>query len=336
MQKNDNSTILVTGGAGFIGSWFVKKTIALGYNVIVLDKLTYSGSLNNLSVNLPPSNFFKGDICDEELVSDLLSKHRPQALINFAAESHVDNSISGPAPFVETNLVGTFNLLKNSLDYFNSLANEEKEKFRFIHISTDEVYGTLGPNDAPFNTSTPYAPNSPYSATKAGSDHLAKAWFETYKLPVIITNCSNNYGPFQHPEKLIPKTITKALAGEEIPVYSRGENIRDWIYVEDHCDGIILALQNGRPGDKYLFGGDSEMRNIDVVNLICDILQEKTGIDHKKQIRFVEDRPGHDFRYAIDSGASKQELGFFTKHNFEVGIRSTIDWYYHKLKNLKS
>ncbi len=321
--------IIVTGGAGFIGSCFVKKTIARGNKVVVLDKLTYSGNLENLAEVSAHNNyvFVKGDICDPIIANELLEKYNPRAIINFAAESHVDNSISGPAPFIETNIYGTFNLLNSSLKYFKNLSKNEAEKFRFVHISTDEVYGSLKPNDLAFSRSTAYAPNSPYSASKASSDHLCRAWFETYNLPVIITNCSNNYGPFQHVEKLIPKIITNALNGLDIPIYGNGENIRDWIYVEDHVDGVILALEHGVPGEKYLFGGNKELQNIDVAYRICDILKKKTGVDYGNQIKFVTDRLGHDFRYAIDNRESERDLGFKPSHTFDIALEKTVNWY---------
>jgi dTDP-glucose 4,6-dehydratase len=267
------------------------------------------------------------------LVKKLIKDSNPDAIVHFAAESHVDNSISGPAPFIQTNLVGTYILLENAKEYYLKLEREKAQNFKFIHISTDEVYGSLTKDEKPFSKSTLYAPNSPYSATKAGSDHLARAWFETYGLPVIITNCSNNYGANQHEEKLIPKTIINALKGEDIPIYGKGENIRDWIYVEDHIDGIILALEKGVAGNKYLFGGDNELRNVDLVHRICEILKEKTGTEHKKQIKFVVDRLGHDYRYAINSEDSKKELGYSNKFDFDTAIRKTIDWYIEKHKN---
>lgn len=324
--------IIVTGGAGFIGRWFVQKAIKK-YKVTILDKLTYSGNKANLEefVNNQNYNFVHGDICDEVLVPKLFSDLKPVAIINFAAESHVDNSILGPKPFIDTNIVGTFNLLNSAKNYLNSLDSDSASKFRFVHISTDEVYGSLLLEESKFSRRSHYAPNSPYSASKAASDLLARAWFETYGVPVIITNCSNNYGPFQHEEKLIPKVITKALAGENIPIYGKGENIRDWIYVEDHAEAILLALEKGIVGQKYLFGGDNEMRNIDLVNHICDILQDKTGIDHKKQIKFVIDRQGHDFRYAIDSSEAKTELGFNQSRDFSSLLEKTVDWYMEKM-----
>ncbi len=321
--------IIITGGAGFIGSCFVKKAIDKAYKVVVLDKLTYAGNLKNLaSVSKNPNYcFVKGDICDSVIVRELLNKYNPTSIVNFAAESHVDNSISGPAEFITTNINGTFNLLNLSLQYFKNLPENHANKFRFIHISTDEVYGSLNYTDPAFSSSTPYAPNSPYSASKASSDHLCRAWFETYQLPVIITNCSNNFGPFQHTEKLIPKIISNAINGLEIPIYGNGKNIRDWIYVEDHVDGIFLALQNGKSGKKYLFGGNNELRNIDVAYKICDILEKKNNIAYRKQIKFVKDRPGHDFRYAIDNSEVSKELGFKPSYIFDTALEETINWY---------
>jgi len=332
------NNLIVTGGAGFIGCWFVRKALSKGYRVCVLDKLTYSGNLANLEdvKDHPNYNFVKGDICDKELVTKLIQEYTPKGIINFAAESHVDNSISGPAPFVQTNVIGTFNLLDCSLNYYNSLERSEAENFKFIQISTDEVYGSLTKDEPAFTSRTQYAPNSPYSATKASADHLARAWYETYGLPVIVTNCSNNYGPNQHAEKLIPKVITNALTGKDIPIYAKGENIRDWIYVEDHADGIMLALEKGIAGKKYLFGGDKELKNIEVVDKICKILEEKTGINARGQIKYVTDRLGHDYRYAINSEESKHELGFIQKHSFDDAIKNTINWYISSNNSLSS
>ena len=319
--------IIVTGGAGFIGSCFVKKAIKKGYKVTVLDKLTYAGNLDNLNEIQAEQNynFVKGDICDSLIVTQLLSLDNPSALINFAAESHVDNSISSPSEFIDTNIYGTYNLLNCALKYYRKM--KLGAKFKYIQISTDEVFGSLTKDAESFSHTTPYAPNSPYSASKASADHLARAWHETYDLPVIITNCSNNYGPYQHEEKLIPKVIINALKGIDIPVYGKGENIRDWIYVEDHVDGIFLALEKGSIGKNYLFGGDCELKNINVVHKICSILKEKTGLSYSKQIKFVTDRAGHDYRYAIDSSVAKQELGFKQLYSFDDAIRNTINWY---------
>lgn len=331
MKKN----LIVTGGAGFIGSWFVKKALNLGYKIFVIDKLTYSGNLSNLDEvkNNQDFQFIHKDICDLAAVKKLINESDPDGIIHFAAESHVDNSISGPSPFIQTNLVGTYNLLESAREYYFKINREKARDFKFIHVSTDEVYGSLTKDEKPFSRSTSYAPNSPYSATKAGSDHLARAWYETYGLPVIITNCSNNYGPNQHPEKLIPKTIVHALEGKDIPIYGKGENIRDWIYVEDHVDGVLLSYEKGHAGYKYLFGGDNEIRNIDLVHKTCEILHEKTGKEYKNQIKFVVDRLGHDYRYAINSNDSKKELGFSNKFDFDTALRKTIDWYIEKYKN---
>lgn len=324
--------IIVTGGAGFIGSCFVRKAIAKGYRVTVIDKLTYSANMDNFSEILANKNFsfVKADICDPKAIKKILKDTMPSAVINFAAETHVDNSISSPKEFIDSNIYGTYNLLNCSLAYFKSLG--EETKFRFIQISTDEVFGSLTKEEQAFSHKTPYSPNSPYSASKAAADHLARAWHETYGLPVIITNCSNNYGPYQHEEKLIPKTITNAILGQDIPIYGKGENIRDWIYVEDHVQGVFLALENGQIGRSYLFGGDCEMKNIDLVRKICSILEEKTGKNYSKQIKFVTDRAGHDFRYAIDSSYAKKELGFTHQYNFDSAIRNTIDWYINKVQ----
>jgi dTDP-glucose 4,6-dehydratase len=331
MKKN----LIVTGGAGFIGSWFVKKALNLGYKIFVIDKLTYSGNLSNLDEvkNNQDFEFIHKDICDLAAVKKLINESDPDGIFHFAAESHVDNSISGPSPFIQTNLVGTYNLLESAREYYFKINREKARDFKFIHVSTDEVYGSLTKDEKPFSRSTSYAPNSPYSATKAGSDHLARAWHETYGLPVIITNCSNNYGPNQHPEKLIPKTIVHALEGKDIPIYGKGENIRDWIYVEDHVDGVLLSYEKGHAGYKYLFGGDNEIRNIDLVHKTCEILHEKTGKEYKNQIKFVVDRLGHDYRYAINSNDSKKELGFSNKFDFDTALRKTIDWYIEKYKN---
>ncbi|HEU5046456.1 MAG TPA: dTDP-glucose 4,6-dehydratase [Rickettsiales bacterium] len=327
-------TILVTGGAGFIGSAFVGQAVERGQKVIVLDALTYAGRRSNLEW-IDPAGYelVVGNIADGPLVDSLLRKHSIDAIVHFAAESHVDNSISKPVAFIETNIVGSYVLLEAAREYWNELKGTKKEQFRFIHVSTDEVYGALG-ETGKFDENTPKKPSSPYSASKAASDHLAHAWFATYGLPTIITNCSNNYGPRQFPEKLIPLTITNALAGKPLPVYGNGSNIRDWIHVEDHCDGVALALGKGIPGETYCFGGNSERRNIEVVNQICRILDRlrpaKSGASYASQITFVRDRLGHDYRYAIDDTKAQQQLGFRRKYDFEAGLESTVEWYLHE------
>lgn len=326
-------TWLVTGGAGFIGGNFVLDALARENTRIVnLDKLTYAGNLDTLSsvMDSPAHRFVQGDIADPELVARLLDEERPSAVINFAAESHVDRSIDGPAAFIETNVVGTLNLLERTLAYWRGLAGEARECFRFLHVSTDEVYGSLG-ETGKFTETTPYAPNSPYSASKASSDHLVRAFHHTYGLPTLTTNCSNNYGPFQFPEKLVPLMITKALAGEALPVYGDGRNVRDWLYVTDHCTAIRRVLAGGRVGEVYNIGGDAELANIDVVKTICAILDEieplESGTPRESLITFVQDRPGHDRRYAIDAGKIRSELGWTPAEDFASGIRKTIDWY---------
>ena len=327
--------IIVTGGAGFIGANFIHQWIATepASSVINLDKLTYAG--NPASLRAVESNpnyaFARADIGDSDTVSRLLAQRKPVAVVNFAAESHVDRSIHGPGEFVQTNIVGTFQLLEAVRSYWSALPNEPRQQFRFLHVSTDEVYGSLQASDPPFTERSPYAPNSPYSASKAGSDHLVRAYHHTYGLPVITTNCSNNYGPYQFPEKLIPLIILNALAHKPLPVYGDGSNIRDWLYVEDHCAGIRLALGKGRPGETYNLGGNNERTNIDVVRTICRILDElRPGVDGKPYeslIAFVADRPGHDRRYAIDAAKSRKELGWQANETFETGIRKTVRWY---------
>ncbi|MBU6338795.1 MAG: dTDP-glucose 4,6-dehydratase [Rickettsiales bacterium] len=325
--------ILITGGAGFIGSCFAIKMIEKGHKAIVIDKLTYAGNLENLSEisNHKNFKFIKGDIGDKDLVTKLLSENEIDFLVNFAAESHVDNSISSPEVFIETNIRGTFNLLSCSLKYWQNLADKKKDEFRFLHVSTDEVFGSLDLNDPRFTEENPYKPNSPYSASKAASDHLVRAWFETYKLPCVTTNCSNNYGPRQNGEKLIPTIIRNALNDKAIPIYGNGKNIRDWIFVEDHSDGVYLALTKGRLGESYCFGGNCEKENIDLVQIICKILDvikpKKDGKSYKEQITFVTDRLGHDKRYAIDDNKARKELGFVTAKSFEERIKETINWY---------
>lgn len=325
-------SLLVTGGAGFIGSTFVAQCVARGAKVVVLDKLTYAGHKANLEwiVQAPGSwRLVEGDIADGALVSRLLSDHAIQAVVNFAAESHVDNSISGPQAFIETNIGGTFQLLQSSRTYWQTLAGAAKAHFRFVQISTDEVYGSLGPTGK-FSESSPMRPNSPYSASKAGADHLVRAWFETYGLPAITTHCTNNYGPRQHPEKLIPRMIACALAGEKMPVYGDGKNVRDWICVEDHCEGVWLALTKGKAGEAYDFGGDAETENIWLVKEICRLLdakRPKNSGSYSEQIAFVDDRLGHDRRYAIDDSKAQRELGFTRRYTLAQGLMATIDWY---------
>jgi dTDP-glucose 4,6-dehydratase len=326
--------IVVTGGAGFIGSNFVHRWLADSDEPIVtLDKLTYAGNLANLRAFQDDArhHFVQGDIGDRELVGTLLERHRPRAVINFAAESHVDRSIHGPAAFIATNVDGTFGLLEAVRDYWNSLEDPERSGFRFLHVSTDEVYGTLGPRDAAFTESTPYRPNSPYAASKAASDHLVRAWHHTYGLPAITTNCSNNYGPYHFPEKLIPLVIHRALAGQSLPVYGDGLQIRDWLYVDDHCRGIICALEHGRIGETYNIGGGNERTNLDVVRTICDFLDELNpradGRRYADQITFVQDRPGHDRRYAVDATRIRTELGWRPRETLESGLRKTVQWY---------
>jgi dTDP-glucose 4,6-dehydratase len=324
--------ILVTGGAGFIGANFVLDWIAReGTPVITLDKLTYAGNLANLASlkNDARHVFAKGDINDRALVAGLLKRYQPQAIVHFAAESHVDRSIHGPGEFVQTNIVGTFSLLEEARAYWSGLAQTDKAKFRFLHVSTDEVYGSLGNSDPAFSETTPYAPNSPYAASKAGSDHLVRAWHHTYGLPVITTNCSNNYGPLQFPEKLIPLMILNALAGKPLPVYGDGKNVRDWLYVGDHCAGIRAALARGKPGETYNIGGNSEKTNLEVVHALCAILDEMhpAGAPHAKLITFVEDRAGHDWRYAINAEKIKREIGWGPTKTFSTGLRETVQWY---------
>jgi dTDP-glucose 4,6-dehydratase len=325
-------TWLVTGGAGFIGGNFVLGAVASGVRVVNLDALTYAGNRDTLaSLEGDPDHVFvHGDIGDGALVARLLAEHRPDAVVNFAAESHVDRSIDGPAAFVHTNVVGTLALLEAVRDYWKSLEGGAREGFRFLHVSTDEVYGSLG-DTGKFTEDTAYAPNSPYSASKAASDHLVRAFHHTYGLPVLTTNCSNNYGPYQFPEKLIPLIVARALAGEPLPVYGDGRNVRDWLYVGDHCAAIRAVLERGRVGETYNVGGDAEMQNIDVVNTICELLDMRRpradGQPRTGQITYVADRPGHDRRYAIDASKLKSELGWQPAHSFEQGIADTVDWY---------
>lgn len=328
----DVTTWLVTGGAGFIGGNFVLDAVRRGVRVVNLDVLTYAGNLDTLAslADDPNHVFVHGDIGDRTLVDRLLRDHRPDAIVNFAAESHVDRSIDGPAAFVQTNVVGTLALLESARDYWKSLDGQARDAFRFLHVSTDEVYGSLG-DTGKFTETTPYAPNSPYSASKAASDHLVRAFHHTYGLPVLTTNCSNNYGPYQFPEKLIPLIIARALAGEPLPVYGDGKNVRDWLYVGDHCNAIRTVLEGGRVGETYNVGGDAERQNIEVVKTICALLDARRpradGAKRESQITFVADRPGHDRRYAIDADKLKNELGWKPEHTFEQGIADTVDWY---------
>lgn len=326
--------ILVTGGAGFIGSNFVLDWLELNNEPIVnLDALTYAGNLENLSSLIEDDRhiFVHGNICDQDLVSKILIKYHPRAIVHFAAESHVDRSIFGPDLFFETNVMGTLNLLECSKAFYDKeLTDEEKESFRFLHVSTDEVYGSLNFDDAPFTEETPYRPNSPYSASKASSDHVVRAWHHTYGFPVLTTNCSNNYGPYQFPEKLIPLIISNALARKPLPIYGDGLNIRDWLYVKDHCAAIRCVLKNGKIGETYNVGGHNERNNITIVKTICNILDDL--VPHKdgayaELISFVKDRPGHDRRYAINPAKISKELGWKPAENFESGIRKTIEWY---------
>ncbi|GAB2522553.1 dTDP-glucose 4,6-dehydratase [Lysobacter humi (ex Lee et al. 2017)] len=326
------TTWLVTGGAGFIGGNFVLDAVRRGIRVVNLDVLTYAGNLDTLSVLEGDGNhvFVQGDIGDAALVERLLAEHRPDAVVNFAAESHVDRSIDGPAAFVQTNVVGTLSLLEKSRDYWRSLEGGAREAFRFLHVSTDEVYGSLG-ETGKFTETTPYAPNSPYSASKAASDHLVRAFHHTYGLPVLTTNCSNNYGPYQFPEKLIPLIIARALKGEPLPVYGDGRNVRDWLFVGDHCSAIRRVLEAGRVGETYNVGGNAERENIEVVRTICRLLDERRpladGRARESLITFVADRPGHDRRYAIDASKIEHELGWTPTVTFEQGIAATVDWY---------
>lgn len=325
-------TWLVTGGAGFIGGNFVlRQVLKNNRKIINVDKLTYAGNLDTLSSLNDNDNytFVQGDIGNSQLIADLLETHQVDAIVNFAAESHVDRSIDAPDDFITTNIVGTFNLLKQALNYYKALSTEKQDSFRFLHVSTDEVYGSLGDTGL-FTETTPYSPNSPYSASKASSDHLVRAYHHTYGLPVLTTNCSNNYGPYQFPEKLIPLIITKALNFESLPVYGDGSNIRDWLYVEDHCSAIETVVKNGQVGEVYNVGGNEEKQNIQVVHALCDILDElrpATGKSRRDLITFVKDRPGHDQRYAIDSSKLQNNLNWQPSESFESGIKKTVEWY---------
>lgn len=321
---------MVTGGAGFIGSAVVRTAIEAGREIVNVDKLTYAANLESLSsvADHPAYHFEKADICDPETMRNLFNKHRPDALMHLAAESHVDRSIDGPGEFIQTNIVGTYQLLDVSLEYFNSLAGEKKDKFRFHHVSTDEVFGSLTMEDPAFTSNTPYAPRSPYSASKAASDHLALAWLHTYGLPVVLSNCSNNYGPYQFPEKLIPLMIINALDKRPLPVYGKGENVRDWLHVNDHSSALLAILDKGRVGESYLVGGDAERSNIEVVSAICAMMDDRIGDGpHEDLITYVADRPGHDHRYAINASKICNELGWKPSVGFEEGLKKTVDWY---------
>ena len=327
-----DTRFLVTGGAGFIGSAFIRRAVRDGHRVLNLDKLTYAGSLTTVAEVAGDRHYehVRGDICDRELVRTLLARFQPTAIVHLAAESHVDRSIDGPSAFIETNVVGTFVLLSEALAYLQASPVATASAFRFLHVSTDEVFGSLGPVGR-FDESSPHRPNSPYSATKAAADHLARAWFHTYGLPVVTTNCTNNYGPFQFPEKLIPLTILRALDGRALPVYGKGDNVRDWLYVDDHVDALLLALRKGRPGETYGVGGNAERRNLDVVREICRLLDayapSAAHPDRTALIEFVNDRPGHDQRYAMDLSKIERELGWRPRESFESGLEATVAWY---------
>jgi dTDP-glucose 4,6-dehydratase len=334
VASGGSDSILVTGGAGFIGSNFVLSWLSASAGPVVnLDKLTYAGNLENLSSVAANSayTFVQGDICDAELIARLLREHRPRAVVHFAAESHVDRSILGPEAFLRTNIDGTFTLLRSAREYYDSLDGEERKRFRFLHVSTDEVYGTLTPEAPAFHEETPYAPNSPYAASKASSDHLVRAWVHTYGLPAIITNCSNNYGPYQFPEKLIPLMIANAVRGKALPVYGDGQQVRDWLYVEDHCRALAAVLARGRVGETYNIGGGNQRSNLEVVTTVCALLDELVSESkfkpHVQLVKYVTDRPGHDRRYAIDARKLERELGWRAQESFETGLRKTVQWY---------
>jgi len=326
--------ILVTGGAGFIGSNFVRHYLrSFNGNVVNLDKITYAGNLDNLvDLNNEPRNIFvHGDIGDRNIVDGLLEQYKPVAIVNFAAESHVDRSIHGPEDFIQTNIVGTFHLLESTRAYWGQLDESAQQAFRFLHVSTDEVYGSLSETDPAFAETNAYAPNSPYSASKASSDHLVRAYHHTYGLPVLTSNCSNNYGPYQFPEKLIPLVIHNALAGKPLPIYGDGQQIRDWLYVTDHCSAICRVLEKGQPGEVYNIGGLNEKTNLEIVNTLCQILDElqpkSNGTSYTAQLTFVTDRAGHDRRYAIDATKIERDLGWQPAETFDTGIRKTVEWY---------
>jgi dTDP-glucose 4,6-dehydratase len=326
-------TLLVTGGCGFIGSAFLRHVVGTGVaRAVNVDKLTYAANPDAVAaLGGAGYAFVEADIGDRDAMRAVFAKHRPDAVVNFAAETHVDRSIDGPLAFVETNIAATARFLVEANSYWRGLEGEARETFRFLHVSTDEVFGALGADDPPFTEATAYAPNSPYAATKAASDHLVRAWSRTYGLPVLVTNCSNNYGPWQFPEKLIPLMIAKARAGEKLPVYGAGRNVRDWLHVEDHAAGLWLALTRGRPGESYGFGGGAELANIDVVHTICDALDQRLGVradcPRRELVEYVADRPGHDFRYAIDAGKATAELGWRPDRDFRTGLAATVDWY---------
>lgn len=335
-----NGPILVTGGAGFIGSALVRRLLRDGQRVVLLDALTYAGSLENLGEyqQNPNLTFVRGNICDAGLVNELFFQHKFNRVFHLAAESHVDNSIAGPAVFLKTNVEGSFILLEAARKSWTE--RNKPESFRFVHVSTDEVFGQLGDNEPAFTEASPYHPNSPYSASKAASDHFVRAWQHTYGLPTIVTNCSNNYGPYQHSEKLIPTVIRKALAGQPIPIYGNGRNIRDWIHVDDHVHGLVLAASKGAPGETYGFGGNTELRNIDIAGQICDILNElrplPNGRSYRDQISFVPDRAGHDWRYALDCTHAKTTLGYVPTYTFSEGIRETVSFYAARHQQLEA
>lgn len=328
-----HNLIVVTGGAGFIGSNFILQRMRdESASMVNFDKLTYAGNPHNLEsiADNPRYHFVQGDIIDRELVRKTLARHQPRAIVHFAAESHVDRSIRGPDDFIHTNVNGTFALLEEVRAYWSSLEEPDRARFRFLHVSTDEVYGSLGPDDPPFSETTAYAPNSPYAASKAASDHLVRAYHHTYGLPTLTTNCSNNYGPFQFPEKLIPLLILNAQQGKPLPVYGDGKNVRDWLYVEDHCEAIAAVLAQGTPGETYNIGGSNEKPNIEIVYRICDLLDEVSpakGVSRRELITFVKDRPGHDRRYAIDARKIERELQWKPKETFDTGLRKTVRWY---------
>ena len=336
MTKPSAKNYLITGAAGFIGSHFAIKVCAAGNKAVVLDSLTYASNLENLAKikTLPSFKFVEGNICNSQLVSQILAEESIDFVVNFAAESHVDNSIKAPETFIQTNIVGTFNLLNCALGYWQKLDEQKKEQFRFLHVSTDEVYGSLEKDDPKFNEENPYRPNSPYSASKAASDHLVRAWVETYGLPAIVTNCSNNFGPHQHQEKLIPTIVASALAEKIIPIYGNGQNIRDWIFVGDHVDGIYSALHQGKVGQTYCFGGDAEKTNIEIAHKICEILDEikpkPNGESYASQIKFVQDRLGHDKRYAINNAKVERELNFRVSKDFDERLKETVIWFVEK------
>jgi len=332
--------ILITGGAGFIGSTFARDWFndpaTRNEDLINLDAMTYAGNIDNLTplINQPKHIFVRGDICDSRLLRQLLSHYKPRAVVHFAAESHVDRSINGPLEFIRTNVEGTYSLLEEVRKYWSQLPSHERDKFRFHHVSTDEVYGSLSPEEPAFAETHRYEPNSPYSASKAASDHLVRAWHKTYGLPVVVTNCSNNYGPYQFPEKLIPLVITNALAGKALPIYGDGNQIRDWLYVRDHCVAIRMVLAEGTIGETYNIGGENQRTNVQIVKTICELLDERRPDPagaYSRLIDFVKDRPGHDRRYAINSQKIKEQLGWQAIETFETGIRKTVDWYINHL-----